>query len=128
MDEFRKRLQELGWVEGQNVVFEERKTEGRNERLPTLMREVIDSNVDVIVTYSTPGAIAARNATATIPIVVAFMGDPVGAGLANSLAHPGGNVTGLSLGFSEGFCGKVAGARAGNGAAAGSCRRHPEIG
>jgi ABC-type uncharacterized transport system substrate-binding protein len=103
---FRTRLRELGWVEGQNIAFEERRTEGHNDRLPALMRELLARDVDVIVTYSTPGAVAARNATATIPVVVAFMGDPISIGLATSLAHPGGNVTGLSMGFSQGFSGK----------------------
>jgi ABC-type uncharacterized transport system substrate-binding protein len=104
--EFWKRLHELGWVEGRNLVVEERWTEGRNQRLPALMREVLGRDVDVLVTYSTPGAVAAKNATNTVPIVVALMGDPVATGLVSSLAHPGGNVTGLSGGFGQGFCGK----------------------
>ena len=104
--EFRKRLAELGWGEGRNLTIEERWTEGRNERLPSLMREVLARDVDVLMTYSTPGAVAAKNATTTVPIVVALMGDPVATGLANSLASPGGNVTGLSGGFGQGFCGK----------------------
>jgi putative ABC transport system substrate-binding protein len=70
------------------------------------MAEIVAHKVDVIVTVSTPAAIAARKATATIPIVAGMMGDPVGAGLATSLAHPGGNLTGLSYGFSEQFAGK----------------------
>jgi len=70
------------------------------------MREVLDHDVDVLMTYGTPGAVAAKNATATVPIVAALMGDPVTTGLASSLASPGGNVTGLSGGFGQGFCGK----------------------
>ena len=70
------------------------------------MEQVIGLKVDVLFTYSTPGAIAAKNATSAIPIVAAAMGDPVGTGLAGSLAHPGGNLTGLSLGFGEGIAGK----------------------
>ena len=98
---FWERLRELGWVEGQNLIIESRWAEGQYERLPALMNEVIGRKVDVLVTYSTPAAIAAKNATSTIPIVVAMMGDPVGAGLATSLAHPGGNLTGLSLAWAD---------------------------
>lgn len=94
---FWQRLQELGWVQGQNLVTENRWAEGRIDRLPMLMADVIAQHVDVIVTRSTPAAIAAKNATATIPIVVGSMGDPIGTGLVTSLAHPGGNLTGLSL-------------------------------
>jgi putative ABC transport system substrate-binding protein len=96
----------LGWIEGRNLVLEERWTEGRNERLPSLIREVLERDVDVLVTYSTPGAVAAKSATATVPIVVPVMGDPVATGRANSLASPGHNVTGLSLGVGQGFSGK----------------------
>jgi len=103
---FWQRLRELGWVEGQNLVIEARWTEGRAERLPTLLAEVIGSKVDVLVTYSTPAAVAAKKATSTVPIVVAGMADPVSGGLAQSLARPGGNLTGVSLGYSEGFSGK----------------------
>ncbi|MGH6893446.1 MAG: ABC transporter substrate binding protein, partial [Dongiaceae bacterium] len=78
---FWKRLHELGWVEGQNLVIEARWAEGRYDRLPALMAEVIGRKVDVLVTYGTPGAIAAKKATSTIPIVVASMGDPVGTGI-----------------------------------------------
>ena len=100
------RLQELGWVQGQNLVVETRWAEGRVDRLPTLMADVIARRVDVIVTRGTPAATAAKNATSTIPIVVAAMGDPVGTGLAASLAHPGGNLTGLSLEVTEALSGK----------------------
>jgi len=95
--EFWEHLRELGWVEGQNLTIEARWAEGRYDRLPALMAEVVDKNVDVLVTYSTPGAIAAKKATSTIPIVVAAMGDPIGTGIVTSLARPGGNLTGLSL-------------------------------
>src|SRR5262249_48590530 len=80
--------------------------EGQIERLPASMEDVIHRRVDVIVTYSTPAAVAAKKATKTIPIVVASMGDPVGTGVAASLAHPGGNLTGLSLQMTEGIPGK----------------------
>ena len=98
---FWARLRELGWVEGQNLVAERRWAEGQLDRLPALMAEVLGRNIDVLVTYSTPGGLAARNATRTVPIVVATMGDPIGSGLAASLAHPGGNLTGLSLGWDD---------------------------
>jgi len=103
---FWERLRELGYVEGQNLVIEARWAEGRYDRLSALMTEVIGRKVDVLVTWSTPAAIAAKNATSTIPIVVAAMGDPIGSGLAASLSHPEGNLTGLSMGFSEGMVGK----------------------
>jgi putative ABC transport system substrate-binding protein len=103
---FWERLRELGWVEGQNLIIEQRWAEGRLDRLPALMAEVVGSNPDVIVTISTPGAIAAKKATSTIPIVVPAMGDPVGMGLADSLARPGGNLTGLSLEMTQDLSGK----------------------
>jgi len=93
---FRQGLRELGYVEGQNVVIEYRSADGRAERFPDLARELVRLKVDLIVTRGTPAALAAKHATATIPIVMAASGDPVGTGIAASLAHPGGNVTGLS--------------------------------
>ena len=104
---FQTRLRELGYVEGQNLRIELRWAEGHYERLPALMDEVIGHNIDVLVTYSTPAAIAAKNATTRIPIVAAVIGDPVGAGLVASLAHPGGNITGLSAGYDERIMGKL---------------------
>ena len=104
---FWERLRELGYVEGQNLVVELRWAEGKYERLPTLMDDLIGRNIDVIVTFGTPATIAARNATTKVPIVAAVLGDPVGAGLAASLARPGGNVTGLSAGYDERFIGKL---------------------
>ncbi len=103
---FWERLRELGWVEGQNLIVERRWAEGHLDRLPALMAEVVGHNVDVILTGSTPGAIAAKNATSTIPIVAVAMGDPVRSGLVASLARPGGNLTGMSMGFGEDFSGK----------------------
>ncbi len=93
---FREGLRELGWVEGQNIVIEYRFAEGRFDRLPDLAAELVRLKMDVIVAYATPTAVAAKNATATIPIVMFGGGDPVGLGLIASLARPGGNVTGLS--------------------------------
>jgi ABC-type uncharacterized transport system substrate-binding protein len=101
------RLRELGWVEGQNLVTEARWAEGQYDRLPALMVEVIGRKVDVLVTYGTPAAIAAKKVTSTVPIVVAVMGNPIGTGLVQGLARPGGNLTGLSLGWGEGIGGKL---------------------
>jgi putative ABC transport system substrate-binding protein len=94
---FAQRLHELGWIEGRTVAIEYRWTEGRNERAAEIAAEFVRLKVDVIVTYSTPPILAAKQATSAIPIVFAAAGDPVGAGLVASLARPGGNVTGLSL-------------------------------
>ena len=104
-DAFWSRLRELGWIEGQNLIVE-RRWAPRHDQLPGFMREVIDSKVDVIVTFGTPGGIAAKQATSTIPIVDAVMGDPLRTGLVESLARPGGNLTGLSLGWTQGLPGK----------------------
>ena len=90
-------LRDLGWTEGQNFVFEFRYPEGQFERLPALADELVQAKVDVIVTQGTEAAQAARNATHSIPIVMAQVGDAVGAGLIASLARPGGNITGLTL-------------------------------
>ena len=90
-------LSELGWVEGQNIAFERRFAENRLERLPELAGELVRLNVEVIVASGTLGPLAAKRASSTIPIVMTGAGDPLGSGLIASLAHPGGNVTGLSL-------------------------------
>jgi putative ABC transport system substrate-binding protein len=93
---FHQRLHELGYAEGQNIAFEMRSADGRTERLRGLAAELAALRVDVIVTMGTPAAVAARDATSTIPIVMAIATDPVGAGLIPSLGRPGGNVTGLA--------------------------------
>jgi putative ABC transport system substrate-binding protein len=90
-------LRELGYVEGRDIVFEVRWAEGRRDRLAELANELVGSKVDAIHAFSTPAALAARDATATMPIVFSGVGDPVGTGLVPSLAHPGGNVTGISV-------------------------------
>jgi putative ABC transport system substrate-binding protein len=90
-------LRELGWIEGKNVTFEYRFAENRLERLPELAAELVRLNVDVIVAVGTLGPLAAKRATTTIPIVMLSAGDPLGTGLVDSLARPGGNVTGMSL-------------------------------
>src|SRR5262245_25566950 len=94
---FRQGLRDLGYVEGRNFVLEIRSAEGKPERFPALAAELVALKVDVIVTGGgTPGALAAKQATRTIPIVFGSSPDPVTDGLVTSLARPGGNVTGLS--------------------------------
>jgi len=93
---FRQGLRDLGYVEGRNVVIEYRDAEGKYERLPALAAELVALKVDVIVAAGTLQALAAKQATKTIPIVFAATADPVTSGLVTSLARPGGNVTGLS--------------------------------
>jgi putative ABC transport system substrate-binding protein len=96
LDAFRQGMRELGYVEGRNLLIEYRSADGRSERFPGLVAELIGLKVDLIVTRGTPAAVAAKNATRTIPVVMANAGDPVDSGLVTSLARPGGNVTGLS--------------------------------
>jgi len=97
IDAFRQGLQQLGYKEGQNFEIAYRSSDGRDERFPGLASELVRLKVDLIVTRGTPAALAAKTATRTIPVVMAASGDPVGSGLIASLAHPGENVTGLSL-------------------------------
>jgi putative ABC transport system substrate-binding protein len=94
---FRDGMRELGYVEGKNFQLEVRWGEGKLERLPALAAELVQLKVDVIVAASSPSVAAARKATQTIPIVMPVSSDPVGDGLVASLAHPGGNITGLSM-------------------------------
>ena len=94
---FREQLRMLGYVEGRTLVFEFRSAEGRPEKLPSLAEEIIRANPDVIVAPSTAATQAVQRVSRTIPIVFAFAADPVAAGLAASLARPGGNATGLSI-------------------------------
>jgi putative tryptophan/tyrosine transport system substrate-binding protein len=89
-------LRERGYIEGRNLVFERRVSEGHAERFPAFAAELVRLRVDLILVSTTPAAIAAKHATQTIPIVIPTANDPVGAGLVESLARPGGNVTGLS--------------------------------
>jgi putative tryptophan/tyrosine transport system substrate-binding protein len=93
---FRQGLRELGYVEGKNIVIEYRYAEGKLDRLPELAAELAHLKVDIIVTASPPATRSAKQATATIPIVMAFDFDPIGNGFVASLARPGGNITGLS--------------------------------
>jgi putative tryptophan/tyrosine transport system substrate-binding protein len=94
-DTFKKELRDLGYVEGQNIVIDVRRSEGKNELLPSLAAELVALKPDVIVAQTTPGMRAARQATATIPVVIVRVSDPVGSGIIASLAHPGGNITGV---------------------------------
>jgi putative ABC transport system substrate-binding protein len=97
IDAFRQRLRDLGWVEGESISIEYRDADGQLDRLRALADELVALNVDVVVTVDTPPTQAAKQATSTIPIVIAVSADPVGAGLVTSLGKPGGNTTGLSL-------------------------------
>jgi putative tryptophan/tyrosine transport system substrate-binding protein len=96
LDAFRQELSKLGWNEGKNIAIEYRFAEHKTERLPELAAELVRFKVDLIVVTETPVALAAKSATAFIPVVMTNVGDPVAAGLVASLAHPGGNVTGFS--------------------------------
>lgn len=96
MDAFRLGLRELGYVEKQNVTLEERYADGKVERLPLLAQELIARGCDVLLVSTTPGNLAAKAATTTIPIVMVLVADPVGAGIVSNLQRPGGNVTGVT--------------------------------
>jgi len=101
VEAFRQGMRDRGYIEGKNLVIEFRWAEGRYHRFASLVTDLIHLPVDVIVTAGTPGTLAAKNATKTIPVVMAVSGDAVGTGLVDSLAHPGGNVTGLTTMASE---------------------------
>jgi putative ABC transport system substrate-binding protein len=94
LDAFQQRLQQLGYVEGINFVIEYRSAEGRGDRFPSLVAELLQRNVDLLVLRGTPAAIAVKNATSTIPVVMTAVGDPIL--VVASLSRPGGNLTGLS--------------------------------
>lgn len=96
IDSFRQRLRELGWSEGQNIVFAYRWAEGDDTRYPALAAELIALKVDMIVTWGTPAALAAKQATRTIPIVMGAIGTTLDNAVVPNLAHPGGNITGFS--------------------------------
>src|SRR5437867_7152742 len=97
VEAFRQRLRELGYVEGKNILIEYRYAEGKLERLPDLVAELVQLKVDVIVTAGGTATLAAKKAGVTMPIVFGNVGDPVGTGIVSSLARPGGNITGLSM-------------------------------
>ena len=90
-------LRDLGWVEGRNIHIEYRWAEGRVDQLPALAEELARLNVDLIIAWTSPAALAVRNATQRIPVVMASVADPIASGLINTLARPGGNMTGVSL-------------------------------
>ena len=98
---FVQRLRELGWIEGRNVAIEYRWAEGRVDRAPGIIAEFVRLKVDVIVTHATANILAAKQGTSVIPIVFAAVADPVGIGVVDSLARPGGNITGLSNQFTD---------------------------
>ena len=94
---FRQALREFGYVEGQNIAYEYRYSEGAPDQLATVAAELVHRPVDLIATYGTAATYAAKEATATIPIVMVGVGDPVRSGLVASLARPGGNITGNTV-------------------------------
>jgi len=93
---FREGLRDLGYVEGRNILIEYRWAEGKYERFPALIAELIALKVDVIVTAGTPATLAVKKATTSVPLVMVAVGDPVGTGIVASLGRPGGNITGLT--------------------------------
>jgi putative ABC transport system substrate-binding protein len=95
LEVFNQGMRELGWVEGRHYIIDNRYTEGRSERIAAHAADLVQRKVDLLVCSGTPHATALKNATATIPILFYYVGDPVGSGLVASLARPGGNVTGL---------------------------------
>src|SRR3954453_6500487 len=94
--QFRQGLTNAGYTEGRDVVIEWRNANGDLDRIPGLVADLLHSRVDVILVETPPAALAAKRATSGVPIVMALVADPVGSGLVTNLAHPGGNVTGLS--------------------------------
>ena len=95
VEAFRQGLRELGYVEGKNIIIDYRYAEGQSDRLPAFVADLVDLKVDVLVTLGAPPTVAAKGATKTIPIVM-IAGDAVGVGLVDSLARPGGNITGTT--------------------------------
>jgi putative tryptophan/tyrosine transport system substrate-binding protein len=93
----RQGLRELGYIEGQNIIIEARYADGRQERLPELAAELLRLKMDVITSATTQAIQAVRRADAAIPIVMTNISDPIGSGLADSLRHPGGNTTGVTM-------------------------------
>ena len=96
IESFQREFSKLGYVDGKNIVFEYRYAEGKLDRLPALADELVRLKVNVIIAPNTPAAVAAKNATKTIPIVFIDVTDPIAAGLIDSLARPGGNITGFT--------------------------------
>ena len=103
IEAFRQGMRELGYVDGESFVIEYRSADGHDDRFTALANELVRSKVDAIVTRGTPAALAAKNATTTIPVIITGIGDPVGQGVVASLARPGANVTGLSAAVTDLF-------------------------
>jgi putative ABC transport system substrate-binding protein len=101
IEAFRRGMRELGHVEGESFVIDYRSADGHDDRFPGLASELVRSKVDAIVTRGTPAALAAKNATTTIPVIITGIGDPVGQGVVASLARPGANVTGFSAAVTD---------------------------
>jgi putative ABC transport system substrate-binding protein len=97
LDAFQQGLTELGYIEGKNIVVEYRYADGKADRLPALAAELVGAELDLIVAATTPGVLAVKKASATVPIVFVDISDPVANGLVASLARPGGNITGLTI-------------------------------
>ena len=106
LDAFRQALSDLKYVEGQNIVIEDRWADGQEDQFSKLIAELIRLKVDLVVVASTSGAAAAKSTVRTTPVVFWGVSDPVGIGVVSSLAHPGGNITGVSLGLEDGLAGK----------------------
>ena len=94
LEAFRRGLRELGWHEGQNIALDVRYAEGKQDRLPAFAADLVRLKVDLTFASATPAALAAKQATTTIPVVIGFVADPVGSGLVPRLSRPGGNITG----------------------------------
>ena len=107
VDAFERGLRERGYVDGNNVIVDVRWGEGKAERFPELLKDLVRLKPDVVVVASTLGAVAAKNVVTTTPVVMVAVSDPVAANLVASLAHPGGNMTGISREFGEGLIGKA---------------------
>ena len=101
LNDLRRRLGELGYIEGRNIVIECRAAPGKWEELPELAAELVRLNIDVLVAEGTPASLAAKQATRRVPVVMVYVGDPVASGLVSSLGRPGGNVTGVSMNANE---------------------------
>src|SRR5262245_8501984 len=129
MNVFLKTLREYGYIEGENLVIEYRSTGGRNERLPELISELLRLKVNLMLVRGTPEILAVKKATSTIPVVMSAVADPVGLGVAASLSHPGGNITGMGFLYDRGgdkATWPIEGASAGN-EADGIFRRFQEL-
>jgi ABC-type uncharacterized transport system substrate-binding protein len=108
LDAFRQGLRDLRYIEGQTIFIEDRWADGRPDRFPELIADLIRLKVDVLVVASTPGAAVAKKITSSVPVVFWGVADPAGTGLVASLGHPGGNITGVALGTEDGLAGKWA--------------------